>query len=631
MSQLLTLPVARSTDSNNDLYSGALLDAFLTGGTTRTPVYTTSARNVEHTNPVEANSAGLWPAIYIDPAVTYRFRARTAAGANISGMDFDPVNAANASDLTYTPSGTGGTASTVGDELNRTVWAENYGYATGKTGTQNAAAMALAIAKLSSGGIVRIGPGGFMQDTVTLPAGITIAGAGMGVTILTQGTTASSYGMFYAESSGASAYIDDITIRDLTVQNTAGTFSQFIHLMAFAGVRDLLIERVEFKGFRGDGLCLHSRAVSDLTERHNINVTVRDCIFNGVNNENRNGISVVDGKTVLVDNCTFKNCTKSTMPGAVDIEPDQTYSIIDDITVSNSRFEATGGNLAAIGCLVASSIVHVPVGLNVAFNSFTGTTASPDFFLDVSRTLTVASADMAVSLVGNQGQSGYLPFDLRACKGVRIDATNIWQDYSRPTQIGFTGSTDLAIDVTSEASLIRCGTDAVSENAGMFICKASNVRLGGELYKCGPAAADGYPILFADTVTSDNIHLMPSLRITLNTSQVNSIEATGHTQTPATNRLSPEANLGGGVSEFTANNPVGLAVLVTGTVTVAAPGTTATSRVFVQRSIDGGTPGCSYSITRVAGTSFTITSKRSDGTTTETSDTSTISYQLLPA
>lgn len=91
MSFLLTLPIARATDANNGLYSGALLDAFLTGTTTRTPVYTTSALDTEHTNPVEANSAGLFPAIYLDPAITYRFRLRTSAGANITGMDFDPV------------------------------------------------------------------------------------------------------------------------------------------------------------------------------------------------------------------------------------------------------------------------------------------------------------------------------------------------------------------------------------------------------------------------------------------------------------------------------------------------------------------------------------------------------------
>lgn len=91
MSTLLVLPVARASDSNINPYSGALLDAFLTGTTTRTPVYTTSALTVEHTNPVVADSAGLWPAIYLDPSVSYRFRARTSAGVNISGMDFDPV------------------------------------------------------------------------------------------------------------------------------------------------------------------------------------------------------------------------------------------------------------------------------------------------------------------------------------------------------------------------------------------------------------------------------------------------------------------------------------------------------------------------------------------------------------
>jgi len=71
----------------------------------------------------------------------------------------------------------------------------------------------------------------------------------------------------------------------------------------------------------------------------------------------------------------------------------------------------------------------------------------------------------------------------------------------------------------------------------------------------------------------------------------------------------------------------GSATLVAGTVTVADTNIVAGSRIFVNRQTDGGTIGDSYSITRIAGTSFTVTSKTAN--TTATLDTSTVSYLII--
>jgi len=71
----------------------------------------------------------------------------------------------------------------------------------------------------------------------------------------------------------------------------------------------------------------------------------------------------------------------------------------------------------------------------------------------------------------------------------------------------------------------------------------------------------------------------------------------------------------------------GTATLVAGTVTVSDSDTLSTSRIFVNRQTDDGTVGDSYSITRSAGVSFTITSKTAN--MTATLDTSTVSYLLI--
>jgi len=71
----------------------------------------------------------------------------------------------------------------------------------------------------------------------------------------------------------------------------------------------------------------------------------------------------------------------------------------------------------------------------------------------------------------------------------------------------------------------------------------------------------------------------------------------------------------------------GTATLTAGTVTVSDADTLTTSRIFINRQTDGGTIGDSYSITRSAGTSFTITSKTANATVT--GDTSTVSYLII--
>jgi hypothetical protein len=75
----------------------------------------------------------------------------------------------------------------------------------------------------------------------------------------------------------------------------------------------------------------------------------------------------------------------------------------------------------------------------------------------------------------------------------------------------------------------------------------------------------------------------------------------------------------------------GVATLASGTVTVSDTNVVAGSRIFVNRQIDGGAPGDSYSIVITAGTGFTITSKNHQGgnSATVTSDTSTVSYMII--
>lgn len=78
---------ARAVDANGNPYSGAKLNVYLTGTTTPTNSYQTSA-GTAHANPVVSDSAGHFEPIFLDPTVTYRLLFTTSGGSTIE--DFDP-------------------------------------------------------------------------------------------------------------------------------------------------------------------------------------------------------------------------------------------------------------------------------------------------------------------------------------------------------------------------------------------------------------------------------------------------------------------------------------------------------------------------------------------------------------
>jgi hypothetical protein len=86
-------PRQTPVNSSGRPYAGALAYFYVAGTTTDRPVYTSSALNVTHTQPVVANSAGLFPAIYLDPQYTYRCILKTSAGVTLRDDDDIPGSA----------------------------------------------------------------------------------------------------------------------------------------------------------------------------------------------------------------------------------------------------------------------------------------------------------------------------------------------------------------------------------------------------------------------------------------------------------------------------------------------------------------------------------------------------------
>jgi hypothetical protein len=85
--QLFYLPFPTAFNSNGLAVPGAKLEFYLSGTSTPTPSYTTSALTVENAWPVVANGAGRFVSVYLDDALTYRLVIKNAAGSTLDDVD----------------------------------------------------------------------------------------------------------------------------------------------------------------------------------------------------------------------------------------------------------------------------------------------------------------------------------------------------------------------------------------------------------------------------------------------------------------------------------------------------------------------------------------------------------------
>jgi hypothetical protein len=159
-------------------HAGARAYFYDAGTTSARSVYTSAARTVAHTNPVVANAAGLFPAIYLDPAYNYRCITQTSAGVAIDDEDNIP--------------GTSVTADQVGlalyprtdTEVSAGVTPVNYQYPPGNVrrygaegdGTTDDTAAFLAASQSSAN--VDVPDGTYYVDGLVVGEGVHISGAG---------------------------------------------------------------------------------------------------------------------------------------------------------------------------------------------------------------------------------------------------------------------------------------------------------------------------------------------------------------------------------------------------------------------------------------------------------------------
>jgi polygalacturonase len=397
-------------------------------------------------------------------------------------------------------------------------------------------------AAINAASAVYFPTGTYLLDTITLKANSFLFGDGA-ATIIKQNTiTAPSYGTFFADSGSASTTVDNIVIRDMRIQSpniVAPVFNEFQHLISLNGVKNALIENVDFIGFFGDGLYIGSGPAGG-QERHNINVTVRSCFFDGVNKENRNGISVIDCDGMLIDGNYFTRTSKSTMPGAIDIEPDvNLYHVIKNITVINNKFYDIGGNVGVCSVyLPGVAYTTAPYGF-IFQNNYIDTFAFNAFSFNYAVTggILEGTANFGVVINNNFVQSGVFPFSLFNGKDITL-TSNTFAFCTNGANISYLPADGNCIDITVSDNLFyKCG---YTTGSGLSIFKCSRVTIkGNEFNDCGTGVAASANAINFDNGTSQSVSIIENNFTSPTGKTLVAIQKeASHTFTPQTNIFS---------------------------------------------------------------------------------------------
>ena len=378
----------------------------------------------------------------------------------------------------------------------------------------------------------------YLLDTISIPAGTIIKGQGIDKTIIKQGTnTGASYGVFFVDSGSSSAKVDDISVFDLTLDGQVASkgFSQYEHLVSFSGVNNVLFDRVKFLGYRGDGLYLGSSPTA-ATERHNSNVKVQNCIFDGVNKDNRNGISVIDGTGITIQNNTFRNSTKTGMPGAIDFEPNNNaFHVIKNIKVVNNRFSNCGGGYGTVVYTNSSVLTNPLHGVTIEGNTYDSdnTYSAADILISTIEDLATVPL-MGITVRDNKSTSPVEPLALYFVNGIEVTG-NVAAGTSI-TEIG------KATTATLSAKNVKYhhNTLSVCGNAVGAIQEASVDFLDIYNNTITPSATGLNGItFFGSGVTTDSSYVsIKDNRFIKGASQTRAIHTSSHTYTPTTNNYS---------------------------------------------------------------------------------------------
>lgn len=245
------------------------------------------------------------------------------------------------------------------------------------------AAIQAAFASASAGkGIVFIPGGTFRAVNLDVPSNVIIMGTGVNSVIKrhSAGNHIPIFGIGSTFGGPGTPDPDDnvknVVIRDLTIDGSGwggvATYSEE-HSVEFNGVTNLTVDNCHFYGWSGDALSVGVTAgAGGYSECHNINVKITNCVFDGINWDNRNAITILDCSGLWIENNHFMRCTATGNPGPIDIETEaiMTDPVNRDFWIQDNLFEDFGGDAAVSLVIKAQDVItNKPKNFNFIGNT----------------------------------------------------------------------------------------------------------------------------------------------------------------------------------------------------------------------------------------------------------------------
>ena len=163
---------------------------------------------------------------------------------------------------------------------------------------------------------------------------------------------------FFSQPNQIHKSISNINVENIMfkVYNDGKNFYEFMHTIKLIGVKGMIIRNCKFCDFWGDAICLSHYGDNPKTGERTRNQDVEilnNLIVGGEAHNNRNGISIINGKNVIIKNNIIKNTSRKDMPGGVDVEPNNSAYTIENIRIEKNYFEGIQGTKGAIGILIS--------------------------------------------------------------------------------------------------------------------------------------------------------------------------------------------------------------------------------------------------------------------------------------
>lgn len=376
--------------------------------------------------------------------------------------------------------------------------------------------------------------------------------------------------------------IKNVTLRDLkfyraarTAYGSSGDAWQFQHLVSLSAASSVLIDNCQFVGMQGDGLYIGS--TNDGTaERHNQDITIRNCLFDGIDGQNRNGISAIDCDRLLIEGNTFANVSNQYQPGAIDIEPDgNVYHVLRDITIRGNKCRANGGSNGSISIYLQNAAwTTQPSGFLIEGNDIDGGAGKTDFGIFFQHAGNATSArNHALRIVNNKVIRTKQGFRLFGASNLLL-CGNHFDDTVASPLLSFSDAVRKCFNVRIEANTFaNIANDNTSGGSGLSIFDVDYLDLVGNTFvDCGKANGTfGYCIDF-NTGTSSYVGLMGNRFLNPGAKSTVAIQKeAGHTFTRATNRYYNNDIVAAGANNFDAED----SNIIESTYTPIAEGATA--------------------------------------------------------